>query len=139
MRLVDAAATRDAKDMGDPKEERRQFWIKVSLVILFLFSAADIFLMLFIVPKFEQIFADIAPGKPLPNVTTIIFSGRIVIAIITSCWPILGTIFFKRRKPFAILWINIGIVVMLLLGGITVIAVFLPMVSLGDIYGTPGP
>jgi len=111
--------------MGEP--ERKQFWIKVSLVILFLFSAANIFLMLFIVPKFEQIFADALPGAPLPTITVFIISVRIALAIAALGWTILGSFLVWLRKPTAILWINIGILCLFLEIGITIYALILPM------------
>ena len=117
--------------------ETKRRWVKVSLVILFLLSAANIFLMLVIVPKFEQIFADALPGMPLPRVTNLIITGRIVIAMVTVCWPILGTILVRQQKPYAILWINVGIIAMLLQCGTTIIALYMPMVRMGDIYSAP--
>jgi hypothetical protein len=123
--------------MGDLKQERKQFWIKVSLVILFFFSAANVFLMLFIVPKFEQIYADALPGKILPPLTQFIITTRIAIAFIDLCWPVLGTFLIKQKKPSAILWINLGLIVTFLQVGITVIALFKPMV--GIITGESNP
>jgi type II secretory pathway component PulF len=132
--------------MSDPEQEQgegsrstktKRFWIGVSLIILFLFSAANVFLLLFIVPKFEQIFADTLPGRPLPTVTEFIITGRIVIAIVTLGWPILGAILLRQRKSSAILWINIGIVWTFFQIGITTIALFIPMTMGGDIFGMP--
>jgi len=62
--------------------EPSRFWMKVCLIILFVFSAANIFLPLFIVPKFAQIFADALPGKPLPFVTEVIISAPILWALV---------------------------------------------------------
>jgi hypothetical protein len=116
--------------MGDSKEERRQFWIKVSLAILFLFCAANIFLMLFIVPKFEQIYKDALAGSgPLPPLTAFIIHARSAIALIDLVWPILGSVLIWQKKPYAILWINLGIIGLFLQVGITVVALFTPMVG----------
>lgn len=101
----------------------------VSLVVLFVISAANIFLLLFIVPKFEQIFADALPGKPLPTVTNFIIAGRVILAIAALGWPLLGTYLFRRQKSYAVLLINIGTIWTFLQIGITVIALFMPMVG----------
>lgn len=115
--------------------ETKQFWIKVSLVILFILSSGNIFLLLFIVPKFEQIFADALPGRPLPGITEFIFTARIAIALIDLSWPILGTILLRQQKSYAILWINLGIVWTFLQVGSTVIALFMPMVGIPPTMG----
>jgi hypothetical protein len=92
--------------------------------------------MLFIVPSFEQIFADALPGKPLPPVTVFIIAARFALAMIDLGWPVLGTVLIRQQKRYAILWINIGIVWTLLQIGITVIALFMPMAG-GIIVGMP--
>lgn len=115
------------------REQRKRFWIKVNLVILLLSSALNIFMLFFIVPKFEQIYADALPGRILPSITEFIITARIALAVINLSWPILGAILIQRQKPYAILWINVGIIWSFLQIGITTIALFMPMV--GDITG----
>jgi type IV pilus assembly protein PilC len=44
------------------------------LVVLVIASAILTFLLIFIVPKFQQIFADALPGKPLPSVTLFVIA-----------------------------------------------------------------
>ena len=78
-------------------------------------------------PKFQQIFADVFPGKPLPGVTEFIFTCRIALVFVALAWPILGALLRKWQKRYAILWINLGIIWFLLEIGITVFALFLPM------------
>jgi len=100
-----------------------------SFAVLVFLSAANIFLLLFIVPKFEQIFADALPGMPLPGVTEFIISSRIALAFIALGWPIMGIILIKLQKPHAILWMGIGATLTFVQIGITVIALFMPMIS----------
>ncbi len=42
------------------------------LVVLVIAAAILTFLLIFIVPKFQQIFQDALPGKPLPSVTVFV-------------------------------------------------------------------
>jgi type II secretory pathway component PulF len=108
-------------------KEIRWFQIGTNAVILFALSAINIFLLLVIVPKFEPIYAEALPGMRLPSVTEFITTWKIAIAVITACWPILGTVLVRRRNSYATRCVNIGIVGMLLQVVITVIAVFMPM------------
>jgi len=112
-----------------PPSAKSRFWVRVSMVILMLLGAANVFLMLFIVPKFEQIYADALPGRPLPPITIFVITARIVLAIIALGWPILGAVLVQQQKRSAILWNNIGIVWCFLQIGVTTIALFLPMVG----------
>jgi hypothetical protein len=106
--------------------ETKRFWIVASRVYLFGFSAVNIFLLLVVSPKFEQIFQDSLPGKPLPTVTEFILTARMALVFIALGWPILGALLIRQQKPSAILWINVGIVWTFLQFAITVIALFVP-------------
>ena len=83
------------------------------------------------VPKFEQIYKDALAGSgPLPPLTQFIITARIALAIIDLGWPILGTLLIRLQKPYAILWINIGILWTFLQFVITVIALVKPLFGL---------
>jgi hypothetical protein len=125
--------------MSDPNQEQgkgprsteaKRFWSGVSLVILFIFSALSIFLQVFIIPKFVQIYQDALPGVHLPPLTEFIITTRSAFAIIGLGWPILGSFLVRLQKPYAILWINIGILWIFLQMGITIIALFKPMIGI---------
>ena len=129
--------------MSDPQQQQPKeshitkpngFWTGFSLGTLVVFSALDIFLLLFIVPKFEQIFADALPGKPLPTVTEFIITARIALVMIALGWPILGALLVKLQKRHAILWINVGTIWTIFQIVSAVIALYMPMASQG-IYG----
>ncbi len=108
----------------------------MSLVILFVLSAGNIYLMLVVVPKFHAMFNDaLGPDHPFPAITSFILSERIAIAFATAGWPILGNALFQRQKTYAIAWINIGIIAMFLQCFVTFTALLMPMVELGDFYG----
>jgi hypothetical protein len=110
--------------------ETKRFWIRVSLVILFILGVGNIFLQIFIIPKFEQIYKDALPGMQLPPLTEFIITARFALAIIDLGWPILGSFLVRLQKPYAILWINIGIIWTFLQIIITTIALFKPMISI---------
>ncbi len=106
----------------------------VSLVILIALSAINIFLPLFIVPKFEQIYQDAIPGMPLPGITAFIIAARVSLALLALAWPIAGIVAVWQRNRAAIWIINLGYVYFFPLIGITVIALFMPMTG-GIIVG----
>lgn len=110
-----------------PKKSR--FWIKVNLGILFGLAGLNSFLMLYIVPKFEEIYQDALPGKPLPSATEFILSDRHAIAILVWLWPILCTVLGRQQKSYAIYLINLGILWYFLQIGITFHALIMPMVA----------
>jgi hypothetical protein len=124
--------------MSDPEADAKRpvrstgpdrFWFWFSVVFLFSLSAGNIFLSLYIVPKFEQIFAEALPGKPLPEVTEFVITGKFLLAIFTLCWPIITGLLIRLRKPGAIWWINIGIIWNILQISITILALFIPMIG----------
>ena len=98
-----------------------------TLVILFL-SAAYIYLQLVIIPKFEMIFQEALPGVPLPTLTLFVIAAKIPLAIIALVWPIAGIVLAHRQPKTASSWLYIGLFLMFLSVGITVIALFMPMV-----------
>src|ERR1700727_1254735 len=84
--------------------ETKRFWIRVSLVILFILGVGNIFLQIFIIPKFEQIYKDALPGMQLPPLTEFIITARFALAIIDLGWPILGSFLVRLQIPFALPW-----------------------------------
>jgi hypothetical protein len=123
--------------------EKRAFWIKISVGILIFLSGGSVFVLLSIVPKFEQIFADAFPGRPLPVLTDFLIRERLELVLFVLALPIPALVMFWRRKPYAIFWINLGIVWFFLQFGIIVYALFIPMVGIevgmSDAPLKPGP
>jgi hypothetical protein len=116
--------------------ETSRAWPIVSLVILVGFGAINIFLPLFIVPKFEQIYADALLGKPLPGITEFIIAARIPLALVALAWPVTGILAVWKRYRAAFWIINLGYLFFVALIGVTVIALFIPMEP-GIITGMP--
>jgi len=104
-------------------------WLIFCLAVLSILCAINIFLPLFIVPKFEQIFQDALPGRPLPLITQFIISDRILLALIALAWPIAGIIAVWRQHRAAFWIINLGILFFVALLVVSIIALFMPMVS----------
>jgi len=115
------------QDKGAHSLKTNQFWFGFSMGILVVFCAVQLFLLLFVVPKFAQIFHDAMPGQTLPRATAFIITGRIALMIIDSSWPVLGAYFIRKQERYAMLWINLGIIWTLLQIGITILALFVPM------------
>jgi hypothetical protein len=109
---------------------QRRDWVLLSLAILLFFCVGGIFLALFVTPKFQQIFNDaLGPDHPLPTITGLILSSRILLALIAFAWAVAAIILVRLRSAKAIYCINLGIIWILLQAAITVIALFLPMVT----------
>ena len=114
--------------------EPNRAWPIASIVFLLGLGAINIFVSLFIVPKFEQIYQDALPGMPLPGITVFVIAARFPLALVALMWPIAGIITFQRRKRAAIWIIKLGHLYFFLLLGVTVIALFMPMTG-GIIVG----
>jgi hypothetical protein len=98
----------------------------------------NIFLPLFIVPKFELIYQEALPGLPLPGITAFIIAARFPLALVAFAWPIAGIIGVWRQHRTAIWIINLGCLYFFTLIGFTVIALFMPMTD-GIIVGMSPP
>lgn len=107
--------------------EKNGFWVGVSVGVLFVFSFANIVLVLFAVPRFEQIFADALPGKPLPSVTEFIITSRFVLLLIALGLPIAGAVLVRLKKPYAFWCINFASVWTVCQIGITILALYMPV------------
>jgi type II secretory pathway component PulF len=104
---------------------------KVTRVVLFLlFASFNVFVAVFIIPRFEQIFQDALPGQPLPKLTQLIIFDRFSLTAFASILLVLG-IFSVRRKQDN--WCAFLLFVMSVQIGITIVALFMPMVV--DITG----
>ena len=90
--------------------ETKRYWIGISLLMLVCLSAINILVLLFIEPKFLQIYAEALSGWSLPGITEFIITRRFALAVVALGWSILGVILRRRRKIYAILWINLGII-----------------------------
>jgi len=110
---------------GAPENTRA--WASVNLVILIGMGAINVFLPLFIVPKFEQIFQDALPGQPLPEFTRFVIAARIPLALISVVWPVAGIIAVWRRQRAAIWIVSLGLVFFFAMIQVTVVALIMPM------------
>ena len=73
----------DGEGLMSAAPETGRAWPIVSLVVLVALGGINVFLALFIVPKFEQIFQDALPGQRLPGLLlprSLRLAGKKVIA-----------------------------------------------------------
>ena len=98
-----------------------RFWIGFTLGILFVLSAANFLVLLFIVPKFELVFADLTPDK-LPAAPAFIISARVALIVITMAWPTLGTLLATFQSRYAVPFISLGVIWSFLQLTITILA-----------------
>ena len=115
-----------------------RFWAGLSFGILVMFSLANLFILIFAVPKFGQIYQDIAPGKPLPFATILILAGRLAIFLPNISWLIICAYLLHRDSRHSILIINLATIWNFLQLGTTLVALFMPMAG-GTITGMAGP
>ena len=115
------------------KVVREEFWRVGNVVGWFVLAgicASDCFVWIFVVPKFAQIFMDALPGKPLPLATLMFIGHHFLFALVALAWPIVGAVLLRKRNYYASYWIIGGIVLFILLAGLTIIAMFMPMIGL---------
>ncbi len=105
----------------------RRFWKVLSLVILIAISASCIFTLCFIIPKFEQIYADAMPGKPLPRLTLLLLDSRFPLMAINALWPLAGIVLLMRNHRSTMVWLNLGTLLGFIELALVTLALFLPM------------
>lgn len=105
-------------------------WVGTTLLILLIFSALNTFLTFLIIPKFQQIYQDALPGKPLPWLTSFILVARIPLMIVAVGWLIAGSLSVWRWRPVSILLLNLGIIFSFLQIVATIYALFIPLIGL---------
>jgi type II secretory pathway component PulF len=94
-------------------------------------AAGSIFIYLFIVPRFEQLFQDaLGPDHPLPGITNFFIAARIPLALVAIIGSISGIFAYWQRYRSVIWILNLGALFLFLLIGVTVIALSMPMKSL---------
>ena len=121
----------------DSSPIHRRAWPIFSLGALVVLGGINVFLPLYIVPKFEQIFRDaLNPNQPLPDITNFIIGARIFLACIGLIWPIAAIIAIQRQHRAADWIIWLGYLFFTVLIAVTIFALFIPMVG-GLITGMP--
>jgi hypothetical protein len=112
--------------------ETSRAWPIVSLVVLGVLGAINLFLLLFSVPKFEEIFQEALPGKPLPDLTLFIIASHIPLAVIALAWSMAGIATVWRRDRIAIWIVSLGLLFFFVLIPITIFALYMPMAVTTD-------
>ena len=120
----------DGEGVMSAATETGRAWPIVSLVVLVALGGINVFLALFIVPKFEQIFQDALPGQRLPGLTEFIMEDQIPLALLAVVWPVGGIVAVWRRYRAAIWIVGIGCVFFFFLIGVTITALFQPMIAI---------
>ncbi len=88
----------------------------------------NIYVLVFVVPKFGQIYADALPGRPLPFLTETILAWRLAIILINVAWLVICGYLAHRRSHRSILLINLATFCNFVQVGITFAALVMPMV-----------
>ncbi len=115
--------------MNAPHRIPNSFWAAFGFSILLVFSAANLFVLIFAVPKFGVIYQDALPGKALPVVTEFILAGRFLIALVNVAWLILYVYLARQRNRHSILALNLATTWNFLQVWATLAALMMPMVG----------
>jgi hypothetical protein len=84
------------------------------------------------IPKFQQIFQDALPGKPLPEITLLFTHGYWFFQLLSFVWPIVGLVVIVRGTRIRN-WTIGGVLAIFAITfqlALTECAMFLPMVGL---------
>ena len=92
-------------------------------------GALNVVAALYVVPRFEVIFQDSMPGRPLPALTLFIVAARFPLAFLALAWPIAGMVAVWRRTRGAIWIVGLGLLFFFALVPVTVFALLTPMVA----------
>lgn len=111
---------------------RRGPMVWSALAFLVVVSSADIFIMVFVVPKFRQIYSDMLGTRPLPSSTSLVLEGRYLFEALAFAYlggGILVVCLASRRV--ALRSVSGLILAAVIQAGFTTCVLFLPLV--GDI------
>ena len=102
--------------------------------VLLVFTAANVFILLFVAPKFVQMYDDAVPGMPLPFLTKLIFAGRIAFVAMNVGWLAFCFYLARRHRANTIWFVNVGTIWTFAQVWVTVAALIQPL-STGPIVG----
>jgi hypothetical protein len=108
--------------------ETSRAWPIVSLVILVILGAINLFVLFFFVPDFEQMYHYTLHGRQLPGITLFIMAARIPLAFIALAWSISGIVTVWKRHRAAIWIVNLGLLFFFALVWVTTVALLMPRV-----------
>jgi type II secretory pathway component PulF len=100
------------------------------LVFLVALTLGSLFLLLQVVPKFEQIYEDALPGKPLPPLTLFVLQNRIGLALLDLGLLIVSAVCAVARDTSANLATHFALIWNLLQGVMVCVALYMPMQTL---------
>jgi hypothetical protein len=107
---------------AQPPKDTTRFWRWLSFSILAGFTLANLYLLLFAAPKFDQIYQDALPGRPLPLATEVILGGRIIFAMLNVLWLLFCSYSMHSKSPRWTFFINVATAANGLQSIVTVIA-----------------
>ena len=107
-------------------------WWKAGFVLflLFLCEAWNVLLTFDIIPKFEQIYRDALPGRPLPASTLFIIDQRIPLALLTLGLIIACTIVVLKKHQAVTLLLRLTVAWFVLQTAVTIYALIIPMIGM---------
>ncbi|MGB8354388.1 MAG: hypothetical protein WCD79_10900 [Chthoniobacteraceae bacterium] len=99
-------------------------------ITLIVGSLINAFVMIFIAPKFGDIFHDMLGGKPLPPVTSFILEYHMVLAALSMALPVIGVMFcLFASSTRAFVTLCVLTLVTFVQIAVTVFALFMPLIG----------
>jgi len=119
------------RDVHDSTRPRRRLVDWIACEILVFVAGANLFTVIYLVPRLRLIFNDMYGREPLPFITTLILQGRYVFGILAVAYAVAGVLIFVRASgwtAFRWVWGLIGVAVIQL--GFVICVLFLPLAGI---------
>jgi type II secretory pathway component PulF len=111
----------------------------IAFAFLMVVATADIFIIVFLVPKFRQIFSDILGTRPLPSSTSFVLEARYLFEAMAFTYLGGGILVVRLASSRIALRSVLGLILAAVIqAGFTTCALFLPLVG-GLIQGINKP
>ena len=95
------------------------------MAFVILFSLVQLYIAVFLAPRFTEIFWDMLGNQPLPSSTAIVLHFRWVFVGLACFWPLVASFLVQRRASPHYLVLILALLVFSI--GFTSIALFLPL------------
>ena len=123
------------KAMVSPPSKRIRICVWIAFAFLLVVSAANIFLMVHLLPSFQTIYHDLQGIKPLPSDTAFVIHWKFLFDCSALLWPVIGVWIISSTWTGNSLRIVLGLLLAAVLQvGFTTIVFFQPLIV--DIQST---
>ena len=117
----------------DPTANRRfsGSWVLAWVVVIV--SIPNLWVALFVIPRFAAIYRDMLPNKPLGSLTAAVLQSRWGLAALACLWPLAALLVSRRYAAAKVSGALLGLTVAQIC--FTTVALFLPLIVLIQAQG----